>query len=132
MAALLPEDPVGLPHTESWGVHPIPSHPTPPPPKGRVGWAWTGGLRQRVSLQRIPLPGKVRSGWGSGTTAITSASGCNVLWQASPVSRLADLVLWSSGSALTSCIMSRTVHHCPCASDAGAQCWTCSTATACG
>ena len=60
-----------------------------------------------------------------------SCGGCDVLWQASPVSRPADLVQWSSGSALTLCIMSRTVHHSPCASDAVAQCGTCSTATAC-
>ena len=37
----------------------------------------------------------------------------------------ADLVLWSSGSALTSCIMSRTVHHRLCASAAAARCGTC-------
>ena len=49
-----------------------------------------------------------------------------------PVSRPADLVQWSSGSALTLCIMSQTVHHSLCASDAVAQCGTCSTATACG
>ena len=36
---------------------------------------------------------------------------CDVLWQTSPVSIPADLFLWSSGSALTSCIMSRTVHR---------------------
>ena len=29
------------------------------------------------------------------------------------VSRPADVVLWSGGSALTLCIMSQTVHHCP-------------------
>ena len=49
-----------------------------------------------------------------------------VLWQASPVSRPADLVLWSGGSAPTSCIMSQTVHHCPCVSDTVARCGTCS------
>ena len=51
--------------------------------------------------------------------------GCDVLWQASPVSRPADLVLWSSGSALTLCLMSRTVHHCACVSDTVAHCGTC-------
>ena len=56
----------------------------------------------------------------------------DVLWQASPVSRPADLVLWSSGSALTSCIMSWTVHHCPCVSDTVAHCGTCSGCPACG
>ena len=40
-----------------------------------------------------------------------------MFWQASPVSRPADLVLWSGGSAPTSCIMSWTVHRCPCVSD---------------
>ena len=45
---------------------------------------------------------------------------------------LPDLVQWSSGSALTLCIMSRTVHHFPRASDPVEQCGTCSTATACG
>ena len=59
------------------------------------------------------------TGWGSSTTAIPSATHlvlwcCDVLWQASPVSRPADPVLWSGGSALTLCIMSRTVHRCPC------------------
>ena len=49
---------------------------------------------------------------------------CDVLWQASPVSRPADLLLWSGGSAPTSCIMPRTVHHCPCVSDAVARCGT--------
>ena len=33
------------------------------------------------------------------------------------LSRPADLRLWSSGSAVTSCIMSPTVHHCPCVQD---------------
>ena len=32
----------------------------------------------------------------------------------------------SSGSAPTSCLMSRTVHHCPCVSDTVARCGTCS------
>ena len=57
-----------------------PSVPAPPPSPNRVGWAWTGGLHHRVSLQRIPLPGKVRSGWGSGTTAITSATHLELRW----------------------------------------------------
>ena len=43
-----------------------------------------------------------------------SCGECDVLWQASPVSRPAVLVLWSGGAAPTLCIMSRTVHHCPC------------------
>ena len=51
---------------------------------------------------------------------------CDVLWQTSPVSIPADLVLWSSGSALTSCIMSRSVHCRLCASAAAARCGTCS------
>ena len=42
-----------------------------------------------------------------------SCSECDVLWQASPVSRPADLILWSDGLAPTSRILSRTVHHCP-------------------
>ena len=46
---------------------------------------------------------------------------CDVLRQALPVSKPAELVLWSSGSALTSCIMSRTVHHC----DTVTRCETC-------
>ena len=53
------------------------------------------------------------------------AGECDVLWHASPVSRPADPVLWSSGSALTSCLMSRTVHHCPCVSDTVARRGTC-------
>ena len=53
-----------------------------------------------------PLPSQVLHTWSCG--------GCDVLWQASPVSRPADLVPWSSGSALTSCIMSRIVHLCLC------------------
>ena len=48
----------------------------------------------------------------------------DVLWQASPVSRLADLVLWSGGSTPTWCSMSRTVHCCPCVSDTVARCGT--------
>ena len=51
---------------------------------------------------------------------------CDVLWQASPASRPADLVLRSSGSAPTSCIMSRAVRRCPCVSDTVARCGTCS------
>ena len=51
---------------------------------------------------------------------------CDVLWQTSPVSIPADLVKWSSGSALTLCIMSRTVHRRLCASAAVARCGTCS------
>ena len=35
-----------------------------------------------------------------------------------------QLKQWSTGSALTSCIMSRTVHHCPCVSDTVARCGT--------
>ena len=54
--------------------------PPPPPRRSRVGWAWTGGLHHRVSLQQIPLPGKVRFGWGSGTTAITSAAHRELRW----------------------------------------------------
>ena len=61
-----------------WVPDPLPpllsSDVSLPPLPSRVGWAWTGGLHHRVSLQRIPLPGKVRSRWGSGTTAITSAT----------------------------------------------------------
>ena len=60
-------------------------------------------------------------------SALPGAAGeCDVLWQASPVSRPADLVLWSSGTALASCIMSRTVHRRPRVSDAVAHCGTCS------
>ena len=55
-----------------------------------------------------------------------SCGECDVLWQTSPVSIPADLVLWSSGSALTSCIMSGTVHRRLCASAAAARCGTCS------
>ena len=51
---------------------------------------------------------------------------CDVLWQASPVSTPADPVLWSGGSARTSCLMSPTVHRCPCVSDPVARCGTCS------
>ena len=51
---------------------------------------------------------------------------CDLLGQALPVSKPGDQVLWSSGSALTSCIMSRTVHHCPCVSNTVAHCGTCS------
>ena len=43
----------------------------------------------------------------------------------SPVSIPADPVLWSSGSALTLCIMSWTVHHCPRVSDTVAHRGTC-------
>jgi hypothetical protein len=50
---------------------------------------------------------------------------CDVLGQASSVSRPADLVLWSSGLALTSCIMSQTGHHCLCVSDTVAHCGVC-------
>ena len=66
----------------------------------------------------VPLPYQVRH--------TRSRSECDVLWQTSPVSIPADLVLWSSGSALTSCIMSRTVHRSLCASAAAARCGTCS------
>ena len=37
-----------------------------------------------------------------------------------------NLILWSGGSALTLCIMPRTVHHCTCVSDTVARCGTCS------
>ena len=61
--------------------HPFAPIPLPPPPPcPRVRWAWTGGLHHRVSLQRIPLLVKVRSGWGSGTTAITSATHLELRW----------------------------------------------------
>ena len=54
-----------------------------------------------------------------------SCGECDVLWQAALVSRPADRVVWSGGSALTSCTMSRTVHHCPFVSNPVARCVTC-------
>ena len=47
-------------------------------------------------------------------TVVWSCGECDVLWQASLVSRPADPVLWSGASAPPSCIMSRTVHRRPC------------------
>ena len=44
----------------------------------------------------------------------------------------ADLVLCSGGLALTSCIMSRTVHRCPCVSDTRHVVGLVVAATACG
>ena len=85
------------------GVTPLQCIPPPPPQTNRVGWAWTGGsttgfcFSEYPSRRRcdpdgpaIPLPYQVLHTWSCG--------GCDVLWQASPVSRPADLVLWSSGS----------------------------------
>ena len=62
----------------------------------------------------------------TGIEESTPCSECDVLWQASPVSTPANLVLWSSGSALTLCSMSRNMYHCPCVFDTVAHCGTCS------
>ena len=59
-------------------------------------------------------------------TAPRGCTECDVLWQASPVSIPADPVLWSGGPAPTSCLMSRTVHRCPCVSDTVGRRGTCS------
>ena len=136
------------------GVRPLTADSHPTPPTGGGGRDALEGGRggatpplhgpHRMGLDRGPPPlgfasadtppgeGAIRMGQRYQVLHTWSCGGCDVLWQASPVSRPADLVLWSSGSALTSCIMSRTVHHCPWASDAVAQSGTCSTATACG
>ena len=109
---------------------PPPPPPPPPPPSA------SDGPEQGASTTRnrfggclpwgrcdpdgaaVPLPYQVLH--------TRSRGECDVLWQTSPVSIPADLVLWSSGSALTSCIMSRTVHRRLCASAAAARCGTCS------
>ena len=74
-----------------------------------------------VGRWRLELNGR----WLMANQRRRSCGECDVLRQASPVSGPADLVLWSGGSALTSCIMSRTVHRCPCVSDTVARCGTC-------
>ena len=109
--------------------------PTPPPPPSPQTPA-SDGPEQGASTTRncfggclprgrcdpdgaaVPLPYQVLH--------TRSRGECDVLWQTSPVSIPADLVLWSSGSALTLCIMSRTVHRRLCASAAAARCGTCS------
>ena len=80
---------------------------------GRLPWG-----RCNPDGAAVPLPYQVLH--------TRSRGECDVLWQTSPVAISADLVLWSSGSALTSCIMSRTVHRRLCASAAAARCGTCS------
>ena len=80
-----------------WLIRCEPPKP-PPPPARRVGWAWAGGLHHRVSLQRIPLPGKVRSGWSSGTTAITSAAHLELgVMSSGKPHQSQDLPTWSCG-----------------------------------
>ena len=121
--SLCPPSPPNTPNRPTW---------TPPPHHHPT----SDGLEQGASTIRnrfggclpwgrcdpdgaaVPLPYQVLH--------TRSRGECDVLWQTSPVSIPADLVLWSSGSALTSCIMSRIVHRRLCASAAAARCGTCS------
>ena len=107
------------------------SYPSPPPfppasdgpeqgastTRNRFGGCLPWG-RCDLDGAAVPLPYQVLH--------TRSRSECDVLWPTSPVSIPADLVLWSSGSALTSCIMSGTVHRRLCALAAAARCGTCS------
>ena len=87
-----------------WDRYPTRAH-TPPPPRTDLTSKRCGTGHQVYHTQYLPA-----------------------FMQPSPPlpSRPADLVLWSCGWALTLYIISRTVHHCPCASDTVAHCGTCS------
>ena len=106
-----------------WGTTPLPPPASDGPEQGasttrnRFGTCLPWG-RCDPDGAAVPLPYQVLH--------TRSRGECHVLRQTSPVSIPADLVLWSSGLALTLCIMSRTVHRRLCASAASTRCGTCS------
>ena len=117
--------------------YPGPSNPKDSPPPPPTGPRWMGLNRGPpppgfASADTPPGEGAIRMGqrYHCHNKCCTLGAAVGVMSSGKP-HQSQDLPTWSSGlvarPCVTLCIMSRTMHHSPCASDAVAQCGTCST-----